>query len=164
MCLNAYKYAWMMRLSFGIWDFSMFMGFDQMSKRYKLYNPNEGNMMISRYDKFDEEGAWDWKIDDGEKYYFLSVLDKGKERYEDHQEQTTPPQSPMVSSLPWSFFLFSFSNGSSSSGNPSSLPKRMGSLDELYEVTTPIDDDVTLYIHLATCDPIVFEEVIKVAK
>jgi hypothetical protein len=32
----------------------MFMGFDQMSKRYKLYNPNKGKMMISRYDKFDE--------------------------------------------------------------------------------------------------------------
>ena len=60
-------------------------------------------------------------------------------------------------------YLF-FSNGSSSSGNPSSPPKRMGSLDELYEVTTPIDDDVTLYYHLATCDPIMFEEVIKDAK
>jgi len=68
----------------------MFMGFDQMSKRYKLYNPNKGKMMISRYDKFDE-GAWDWKVDDGEKYYFLLVLDEGNERYEDHQEQTTPP-------------------------------------------------------------------------
>ena len=62
------------------------------------------------------------------------------------------------------FFLFFFSNGSSSSGNPSSPPKRMGSLDELYEVTTPIDDDVTLYFHFATCDPIVFEEVINDAK
>jgi hypothetical protein len=40
----------------------------------------------------------------------------------------------------------------------------MWSLDELYEVTTPIDDDVTLYYHLATCDPIMFEEVIKDAK
>ena len=163
MCLNAYKYAWMMRLSFGIWDFGMFMGFDQMSKRYKFYNPIEGNMMISRYDKFDEDGAWDWKIDDGEKYYFLPVLDKGKERYEDHQEQTTPP-SHQWCLLYLDLFFFFFSNESSSSGNPSSLPKRMGSLDELYEVTTPIDDDVALYIHLATCDPIVFEEVIKVAK
>jgi len=58
-------------------------------------------------------------------------------------------------------FSFFFSNESSSSGNPSSPPKRMWSLDELYEVTTPIDDDVTLYYHLATSDPIMFEEVIK---
>ena len=37
----------------------------------------------------------------------------------------------------------------------------MRSLDDLYKVTNPIDDYVTLYCHLATCDLIVFEEVIK---
>jgi hypothetical protein len=37
----------------------------------------------------------------------------------------------------------------------------MRSLNDLYEVTNPIDDYVTLYCHLATCDLIVFEEVIK---
>jgi hypothetical protein len=31
----------------------------------------------------------------------------------------------------------------------------------LYEVTNSIDDDVTLYCQLATCDPIVFQENIK---
>jgi hypothetical protein len=36
----------------------------------------------------------------------------------------------------------------------------MRSLNDLYEVTNPIDD-VILYGHLATCDPIVFEEAIK---
>jgi hypothetical protein len=40
----------------------------------------------------------------------------------------------------------------------------MRSLEALYDVTTLIDDDVTLYCHLATCDPIVFKEVIKDAK
>jgi hypothetical protein len=40
----------------------------------------------------------------------------------------------------------------------------MKSLDDLYEVTNSIDDDVTLYCHLGTCDPIVFEEAIKDAK
>jgi hypothetical protein len=37
----------------------------------------------------------------------------------------------------------------------------MMSLDDLYEVINHIDDDVTLYCHLATCDPMMFEEVIK---
>jgi hypothetical protein len=37
----------------------------------------------------------------------------------------------------------------------------MRSLKDLYVTTNPIDNDVTLYYHLATCDPIVFEEVIK---
>jgi hypothetical protein len=37
----------------------------------------------------------------------------------------------------------------------------MKSLNDLYEVTNLIDDDVTLYYHLATCDHIVFEEAIN---
>jgi hypothetical protein len=49
-------------------------------------------------------------------------------------------------------------------GTPSSLPRKMRRLDNLYEVTNPIVDDVTLYCHLATCDPIVFEEEINYAK
>jgi hypothetical protein len=40
----------------------------------------------------------------------------------------------------------------------------MRSINELYEVTTPIDNDVTLYYHLAVYDPIVFKEAIKNAK
>jgi len=58
----------------------------------------------------------------------------------------------------------SSSSGSSSSGSPSSPPRRISSFDELYEVTTPIDNDVTLYFQLALCDSIVFEETIKDAK
>ena len=46
----------------------------------------------------------------------------------------------MVSSLPLSYSF----NGSSSSGNLSSPPKRIRNLNELYEVTTFIDDDVPL--------------------
>ena len=61
--------------------------------------------------------------------------------------------------------LLSFSsNGSLSSGSPSSSPRKMRSINELYEVTTPIDNDVTLYYHLAVYDPIVFKEAIKNAK
>jgi len=57
----------------------------------------------------------------------------------------------------------SSSNESSSSGTPSSLSRKMRSLDDLYEVTNHIDD-VTLYCYLATCDTIVFEEAINDAK
>jgi hypothetical protein len=100
------------------------------------------------------------QTDDGEKYKFLSILDEEKERYEDHQELVTPPQSPINLTSP----LSSSSRKSSSNGSPPSPPsppRKMMSLDDLYEVTNPIDDDVTLYYHLATCDPIMFEEVIK---
>jgi hypothetical protein len=57
--------------------------------------------------------------------------------------------------------LSSSSSGSSSSDNSPSPLRKTRSLHDLYEVTTPIDDDVTLYCHLATCDPIVFKEAIN---
>jgi hypothetical protein len=49
-------------------------------------------------------------------------------------------------------------------GTPPSPPKKMRRLDDLYEVTNPIVYDVTLYCHLATYDPIVFEEEVNDAK
>jgi len=33
----------------------IFMGYDQKSKRYKLYNLNKGNMVINRDVKFNEK-------------------------------------------------------------------------------------------------------------
>jgi len=115
-------------------------------------------MVISRDVEFNEEGAWDWKVDDGKKYDFLPILDEKEERYEDHQEPiVTPPPTPMSSTSSSS----SSSNESTCSGTPPSPPIKMRCLDDLYEVTNPIDDDVILYYHLVTCDYIVFEKEIK---
>jgi hypothetical protein len=94
------------------------------------------------------------------KYDYLPVLDKEKEKYEDHQELVTPLQSPMNSNSP----LSSSSSKSSSSDNPPNPQRKMKSLDYLYEVTNPIDsidNDLTLYYHLAMCELIAFEEAIK---
>jgi len=63
----------------------------------------------------------------------------------------------MMSSSPLSLTF----SGSLSYGNPSSPPRRMKSLNELYKVTTFIDDYVMLYCHLAIYDPIMFEEAIN---
>jgi len=35
----------------------IFVGYDQKSKRYKFYNPNERKIVISRDVEFNEEGA-----------------------------------------------------------------------------------------------------------
>jgi len=59
---------------------------------------------------------------------------------------------------------FSFSSGSSSSSTSPSPLRKMRILNDLYKITNPIDNDVILYCHLATCDPIVFEEAIKDVK
>jgi hypothetical protein len=91
----------------------------------------------------------------------LPIIDKNEVIYEDHQEHIiTPPQTPMSS-----IYLSSSSySESSSNGTPQSPPRKMMSLDDLYEVTNPIDDDVTLYFHLATCDLIVFKEALWIRR
>jgi hypothetical protein len=58
----------------------------------------------------------------------------------------------------------SSSSKSLSSGTPPSLPKKIKNLNDLYEITNHIDDNVTLYCHLIICDPIVFKESIKYKK
>jgi hypothetical protein len=69
----------------------IFMGYDK-KKGYKLYNPNEGKMVIGRDVEFNEEGTRDWKVD-GEKYNFLPVLNEEEKKYEDHQEPRVTPRT-----------------------------------------------------------------------
>jgi len=92
------------------------------------------------------EGKWWWEI-----WLLIDSWWKG----EDHQEHIViPPQTPIN--------VISFSSSkSSNSGTP---PRKMRSLDNLYEVTNHIDNDVTLYYYLATCDTIVFEKAINDTK
>lgn len=47
---------------------------------------NEERMVISQDVEFNEEEAWDWKINDNDKYNFLLSLDEEKERYGDHEK------------------------------------------------------------------------------
>jgi hypothetical protein len=49
-----------------------------------------------------------------------------------------------------------FSSRSSSSDSSLSSSKKIRSLDDLYKIINPIDDDLSLYCHLATCKSIVF--------
>jgi len=57
----------------------IFVGCDKKSKEYKFYTLNEWKMVISRDVEIYEKRAWDWKIDDSEKYDFLPVFDEEKE-------------------------------------------------------------------------------------
>jgi len=58
----------------------IFMGYDQKSKWYNLYNPNKGKMVITRDVEFVEKREWDWEVDGGGKYDYLPILDEEKER------------------------------------------------------------------------------------
>ncbi|KAK3038082.1 hypothetical protein RJ639_031636 [Escallonia herrerae] len=67
----------------------IFIGYDQSSKGYKLYNPSNGKIVISRDVEFDEESSWEWKIQNGD-YNFNPFFDDEEEM----MQRTTPPPTP----------------------------------------------------------------------
>ena len=48
-------------------------------------------MIISKDAEFNKERAWDWKVNDSEKYDFLSIIDEDEERQKYHQEPIVIP-------------------------------------------------------------------------
>jgi hypothetical protein len=97
-----------------------------------------------------------WKADDDEKYNFLLILDKEDERYKYYQELIVTSLPTLISlTLPLS--SFSSSNKSLNSGSSLNSSRKIRSLNYLYKITNSINNDVTLYCYIATCDPIVFE-------
>ncbi|KAL0443704.1 UNVERIFIED_CONTAM: Retrovirus-related Pol polyprotein from transposon TNT 1-94 [Sesamum latifolium] len=68
----------------------VFIGYDQNSKGYKLYNPSNGKIEISRDVEFDEEGVWEWN-DQNKNDHYSPFFD---DEEEDMVQPITPPSTP----------------------------------------------------------------------
>ena len=55
----------------------IFIGYDSSSKGYKLYNPNNKKMVVSRDVVFDEEGQWNFETHEKE-YNLFPLLEEEK--------------------------------------------------------------------------------------
>jgi hypothetical protein len=75
-----------------------------------------------------------------------------KKTFGTNEELTITSPSPKISSIP---------SSSSSRGSSSERPPHMRSLQELYEVTENLNDDLNLFCHFADCEPIGFKEAVK---
>ncbi|GJY66091.1 retrovirus-related pol polyprotein from transposon TNT 1-94 [Tanacetum coccineum] len=124
----------------------VFVGYDKQSKGYKLYNPVTRKVVVSRDVEFEEEGSWDWSIEENERYDFVPMIDEEEtgESGDEVQKPESPTPTP-TQDLPLS----------SSEREP-----KTRSLQELYEVT----DEIPLLCLYADCEPLVFEEVMKKKK
>nr|GEY02107.1 retrovirus-related Pol polyprotein from transposon TNT 1-94 [Tanacetum cinerariifolium] len=67
----------------------VFVGYDKQLKGYKLYNPVTRKVVASRDVEFDEEGSWDWSIQESERHDFLPMTDE-EETYESSEEARQP--------------------------------------------------------------------------
>ncbi|KAK2970863.1 hypothetical protein RJ640_022305 [Escallonia rubra] len=103
----------------------IFIGYSQESKGYKLYNPVDKKMKVSRDVTFDEKSSWDWTDRDNEQYVFYPINTDRKEVEEESIEPVTPssPVSPIQSSP-----------SSSSVDSPVKTgPQGKRSLEEIYD-------------------------------
>lgn len=145
----------------------IFTGYDKRSKAYRLYNPLTKKLIISRDVEFDESDYWRWSeeerkvsglfFNDDDDYGDDSNIEDGGE------DDPTPPQSPnqqTPASTP-------SSSGSSSSSNSSGgAPRKMRSLENIYDATSPVQTtfDYSLFCLMAECDPVTFEEASEESK
>ena len=67
----------------------IFINYNACTKDYKLYDPNNKKIHISRYVEFVEEGAWNWSRNK-EEYTLYPVL----ENHEPEQLQEPPSPTP----------------------------------------------------------------------
>ncbi|KAM1689023.1 hypothetical protein ACFX2K_036826 [Malus domestica] len=138
----------------------IFIGYDSNSKGYKLYNLNNGNMVISRDVTFDEEGEWDFGSHAGDLSFFPQFEEENEQGMMEQtrkvqQESTTSPVSP-TSTNHGSSPASSLSSGSL---NEREVP-RTRSLRDLYEVAERLDNP-TLFCLFADCEPVNFEEAVQ---
>ena len=79
--------------------------------------------------EFDEEGTWDWSTQE-EKYDFFPLFEEEDKGNEVHEEPITPPPSPVASSP----IHESPSSSSLLEGSSSEKPRKMRSLQDLYDL------------------------------
>ncbi|KAJ7978961.1 Retrovirus-related Pol polyprotein from transposon TNT 1-94 [Quillaja saponaria] len=118
----------------------VFIGYDSNSKGYKLYNPRNGKIIVSRDVEFNEDETWDWDVQEEENYNFFPYFEEEQD-IEAPLEAITLPSSPTPSS-----------EKSSSEGS-----LKTKSLLDLYE-NTEVIEDVNLFCLVADSEPLFFEE------
>ncbi|GJT37617.1 retrovirus-related pol polyprotein from transposon TNT 1-94 [Tanacetum coccineum] len=67
----------------------VFVGYDKQSKGYKLYNSVTRKVVVGRDVEFNEEGSWDWSIEENGRYDFLPMTDE-EETCESGEEVQQP--------------------------------------------------------------------------
>ncbi|TXG68000.1 hypothetical protein EZV62_009275 [Acer yangbiense] len=121
---------------------------------YRLYNPVTKKVIFSRDVIFEENESWNW--DQTKASRSAELMPE-----EETREMATEPQIPRDQQTP--------QRGSSSPQRYDAplpierdfsdmMPRGTRSLEDLYENTEQVEEDVTLYCLLMTSDPVSFEE------
>lgn len=136
----------------------VFLGYEEGTKAYRVYNPIKEKMMVSRDVIFEEGKSWPWHSENKEKIqkngntFTIHLREEGGDTARIEEENVTP-----LSSLQTSPANTVISDSSSSSSTP---PKKFRSLQEIYDETRVLDAEVSLCF-LSIEEPTRYEEAIK---
>ena len=141
----------------------IFLGYGDRTMGYKLYNPITKKVIMTRDVIFEEEDMWDWKekISATEVELMLEEEESEEPREVQREPQTPPHGSPSSSTGESSS---SPSSSSSSDSSSSERPRKMRSLQEIYESTKNFEGNLNLFCLFMDCDPLCFEEAVQEEK
>ena len=129
----------------------IFIGYDENSKGYRLFNPDSGKFVTSRDVEFDEGKLWDWSLQKQGSYDFLPYFEDDEPVVQ--EVEATPPTSPAPSSQASSSITLP-------SSNSSKRPRKYKNLTDIYNETERIDD-TNFLCFLADIESLSFEEASK---
>ncbi|KAK8540598.1 hypothetical protein V6N13_027117 [Hibiscus sabdariffa] len=134
----------------------VFIGYDSNSKGYKLFNPSNGRIVISRDVEFDEQASWNWEAQEEQSYdlfpYFVEEQDVTPSQVVDLPQNRTPPPSPAP--------IHEETSEESSSSRESSSERspKFRSVRDLYRSTEAINDLFCLFVD---SEPLNFDDAVK---
>lgn len=124
----------------------IFIGYSNMTKSYKLFNPKSGKVIINCDSTFDEKGIWDWS-DKGKKHMSVELNDEEQvkdQKVQKINELILPVTSPTQEK---------------SSSHPQHQRVLSTCLHDyvLSDNNVP-DEEIMNYVLFVGCDPVNFEE------
>ncbi|KAL0401556.1 UNVERIFIED_CONTAM: Retrovirus-related Pol polyprotein from transposon TNT 1-94 [Sesamum latifolium] len=125
----------------------VFVGYDYYSKGYRLFNPSNGKVVVSHDVEFDQEGMWNWKIEEEKTYHFLPYFGEEQDDMQPDQNAAPTPSQPPSPALEES---------------SSRSPLKLRSLDDIYERSHEVTlDNDALYCLFADSEPLTFDEAMQ---
>ncbi|KAJ4740894.1 Transposon Ty1-H Gag-Pol polyprotein [Rhynchospora pubera] len=155
----------------------VFIGYEIGSKAYRMYDPVTGKLQISRDAVFEEEKAWNWntvhgseRLQGGEMFEIYEISDNC-EQEDEAQQAFIPTQSvrhaengteELTARVPLDEPITATTQDPTEDDvSPRNNITRMRTLQDLYDVTEPIEIDYSELCLLGTEEPADFQEASK---
>ncbi|CAL9006618.1 unnamed protein product, partial [Prunus brigantina] len=118
----------------------IFIGYSTVTKGYKLYNPKTEKVIISRDVTFDEQGTWDWSLNEDKPATYFPTTDNY--HFGDEEQVNEPEIQPQMAQSP-------------------AAQHRLPSRFQDYQMgagNVASDEEIVNFTLYANCDPLSFEE------